>query len=75
MVECNDSEVGIGGVDSAARQGHSEMKIICYHLSMRKNCCTIRTAVRAIWSGAVFPTMHVSFMTLVSVKVQAAFPL
>jgi len=49
--------------------------VLCYHLSMRKNCCTIWTAACAIWSGVVSPTMCVSFMTLVSAKAQVAFPL
>src|SRR5712671_1038437 len=46
----------------------------CYRLSMRKNCCTIRTAAHVIWSGVVSPMMRVSFMTLVSAKAQVAFP-
>ncbi len=40
---------------------------------MRTNCFTIRTVARVVWSGVVFPTMRVSFMTLVSAKAQEAF--
>src|SRR5713101_1407239 len=45
----------------------------CHRLSMRTNCFMIRTDARAVWSGVVSPTMHVSFMTLVSAKAQEAF--
>ena len=45
----------------------------CHRLSMRTNCFMTRTAVPAAWSGVVFPTMRVSFMTLVSAKAQEAF--
>src|SRR5216683_7585253 len=67
----------------AARQSTSSMLRLaqksclrheCHHLSTRTNCCTIRSAVRADWSGVVFPTMRVSSMTLASVKAQVAFP-
>ncbi len=47
----------------------------CHRLSMRTNCSTIQTAVRAVWSGVVFPTMRVSSMILVFAKAQVAFPL
>ncbi len=40
---------------------------------MRTNCFMIWTDARAVWSGIVFPTMCVSFMTLVSAKAQEAF--
>ena len=40
---------------------------------MRTNCFTIRTGARVVWSGIVFPTMRVSFMTLVFAKAQVAF--
>src|SRR5216683_1197392 len=47
---------------------------LCHRLSMRMNCSTIWTTVRADWSGVVFPTMRVSSMTLAYVKAQVAFP-
>src|SRR6266851_5144740 len=40
---------------------------------MRTNCFTTQTDASAVWNGDVFPTMHVSFKTLVSAKAQVAF--
>ena len=52
----------------------TRLNSLCHRLSMRTNCYTIWTAVRAAWSGVVSPMMHVSSMTPVSAKAQAAFP-
>ena len=61
-------------VKDEERSEHVRM-ILCYRLSKRINCFTPRTGVPAIWSGVVSPTMHVSFMTLISAKAQVAFRL
>ncbi len=47
---------------------------VCHRLSMRTNCLSaLKAGARVVWSGIVFLTMRVLFMTVVSAKAQVAF--